>query len=97
MSQAEGHLKAGDYGAAMRAVDAGMRLDAGNRDLQAVLDRAKPKFEALERSRRSGLSSTELLKEKGDDFYKKAAFEVGCSRGSPLVCVSLLVLWGSLC
>ncbi|CAM9249145.1 unnamed protein product [Scytosiphon promiscuus] len=75
VSQAEAYLKAGDYGAAMRAADSGMRMDAGNRDLQAVLDRAKPKFEALERSRRSGLSSTELLKEKGDDFYKKAAFE----------------------
>lgn len=77
VSQAEAYLKAGDYGAAMRAADAGMRIDAGNSDLQAVLDRAKPKFEASERSRRSGLSSTELLKEKGDDFYKKAAFEVG--------------------
>lgn len=76
ISQAEAQLKAGDYGAAMRAVDAGMRLDAGNSDLKAVLDRAKPKFEAAERSRRSGLSSTELLKEKGDDFYKKASFEV---------------------
>ncbi|CAM9572052.1 unnamed protein product [Sphacelaria rigidula] len=52
-----------------------MRLDAGNKDLQAVLDRAKPKFEAAERARRSGLSSTELLKEKGDDAYKRAAFE----------------------
>lgn len=76
VSQAEAQLKAGDYGAAMRAVDAGMRLDAGNSDLKAVMDRAKPKFEAAERSRRSGLSSTELLKEKGDDFYKKASFEV---------------------
>lgn len=60
----------------MRAVEAGMRLDAGNSDLQAIMDRAKPKFEAAERSRKSGLSSTELLKEKGDDFYRKAAFEV---------------------
>eukprot|EP00903_Cladosiphon_okamuranus_P005515 g5494.t2 len=75
ISQAEAQLKAGDYGAAMRAVDAGMRLDAGNSDLKAVMDRAKPKFEAAERSRKSGLSSTELLKEKGDDFYKKASFE----------------------
>lgn len=76
ISQAEAQLKAGDYGAAMRATDAGMRLDAGNSDLKAVLDRAKPKFDEAERSRRSGLSSTELLKEKGDDFYKKASFEV---------------------
>lgn len=76
VSQAESQLKAGDYAAAVKTVDAGMRMDAGNADLQAVLDRAKPKFEAAERSRRSGLSGTELLKEKGDDFYKKASFEV---------------------
>lgn len=76
MASAESQLKAGDYGAAVRTADAGMRLDAGNKDLQAVLDRAKPKFEAAERARRSGLSSTELLKEKGDDAYKRAAFEV---------------------
>lgn len=75
VASAENQLKAGDYAAAVRTADAGMRLDAGNNNLQAVLDRAKPKFEASERARRSGLSSTELLKEKGDDFYKKAAFE----------------------
>ncbi|CAN0137184.1 unnamed protein product [Ectocarpus fasciculatus] len=75
VAQAEAQLKAGDYGAAMKAVEAGMRLDAGNKDLQAVQDRAKPKFEAAERSRKSGLSSTALLKEKGDDFYRKASFE----------------------
>lgn len=75
VSQAESQLKAADYAAAVKTVEAGMRVDAGNRDLQAVLDRAKPKFEAAERSRRSGLSKTELLKEKGDDFYKQASFE----------------------
>ena len=73
----------------MRAVEAGMRLDAGNSDLQAVLDRAKPKFEAAERSRKSGLSSTALLKEKGDDFYRKASFEVG---GSVVACAWTLKL-----
>lgn len=76
VSSAQSQLKSGDYAGAVKTVDTGMRLDAGNKDLQAVLDRAKPKFEAAERSRRSGLSSTELLKEKGDDFYRKASFEV---------------------
>lgn len=86
ISQAESQLRAGDYGAAVKTCDAGMRLDAGNSDLQAVLDRAKPKFEAAERARRSGLSRTELLKEKGDDFYKQASFEVG--RGLGVLCAS---------
>ncbi|CAM9723068.1 unnamed protein product [Ascophyllum nodosum] len=75
ISQAENQLKSGDYGAAVKTCDMGMRLDAGNPDLQAVLNRAKPRFEAAERARRSGLSRTELLKEKGDDFYKNASFE----------------------
>lgn len=83
VASAEAQLKAGDYAAAVRTVDAGMRLDAGNRDLQAVLDRAKPKFDAAERSRRSRLTTTELLKEKGDDFYKKASFEVSQSAPHP--------------
>lgn len=83
VASAEAQLKSGDYAAAVRTVDAGMRLDAGNRDLQAVLDRAKPRHEASERSRRSGLSTTELLKEKGDDFYKKASFEVSSDHPLP--------------
>lgn len=53
-----------------------MRLDAGNSDLKAILDQAQPAFDKAERSRKSGLSSTALLKEKGDDFYRKASFEV---------------------
>lgn len=77
IAAAENQLKAGDYGAACKTAEQGMRMDAGNPDLKAVLDRAKPKWEAQERARRSGLSTTELLKEKGDDFYKKASFEVG--------------------
>ena len=81
ISQAENQLKSGDYGAAVKTCDMGMRLDAGNPDLQAVLNRAKPRFEAAERARRSGLSRTELLKEKGDDFYKNASFEVRVRRG----------------
>lgn len=60
----------------MKTVDAGMRLDAGNTDLKAILDQAQPAFDKAERSRKSGLSSTALLKEKGDDFYRKASFEV---------------------
>lgn len=92
VASAENQLKAGDYAAAVRTADAGMRLDAGNKDLQAVMDRAKPKFEASERTRRLGLSSTELLKEKGDDFYKKAAFEVCmCCVCLSAVCNDVLV------
>lgn len=76
VNSAQNQLKAGDFAAAVKTADAGMRLDAGNLDLQAVLDKAKPKFEAAERARRSGLSRVELLKEEGDDFYRKASFEV---------------------
>ncbi|CAM9527975.1 unnamed protein product, partial [Phaeothamnion confervicola] len=75
IQQGQQLLAAQDYAGAMRAAEAGLRLDAGNRGLTGIIDRAKPKFEAEERSRRAGLGRTELLKEAGDDLYKQAQFE----------------------
>jgi stress-induced-phosphoprotein 1 len=75
ISQAESALKSGDYGSAVRICDSALRLDAGNTDVQRILKLAQPKFDAQERSRRSGLNKTELLKEEGDEHYKKAQFE----------------------
>ncbi|CAM9895417.1 unnamed protein product, partial [Chrysoparadoxa australica] len=75
ISQAEAQMKASDFGAALRSIDSGLRMDAGNSDLVRLREKAQPMWEKLEKSRKSGLSSTEMLKEKGDDAYKKAQFE----------------------
>lgn len=75
ISQAESALKAQDYSGAIKACDSALRLDAGNPDAQRILKVAQPRFDAAEKSRKSGLSRTEMLKEAGDDHYKKAQFE----------------------
>ena len=51
------------------------RLDAGNPDIDSMMSKVRPKYEAQEKARKSGLGANELLKEKGDDEYKKANFE----------------------
>lgn len=75
LQQAQAHNKAGDYGAAVRSLENGLRLDAGNSQLTSLMDRVRPLWEAEEKSRRAGLSRTEQLKEQGDDCYKAANFE----------------------
>mmetsp|Transcript_7710 Transcript_7710/g.11608 ORF Transcript_7710/g.11608 Transcript_7710/m.11608 type:complete len:321 (+) Transcript_7710:101-1063(+) len=73
--QAQNALDTQDYSNCIKICDSILRLDAGNSKAQKMLQIANPKFEALERKRKSGLSKTEMLKEAGDDHYKKAQFE----------------------
>lgn len=75
ISQAETALKSGDYGSCVRLCDQALRLDAGNPDVRKLLSVAQPKFEMQEKSRKSGLTKTELVKEAGDECYKNAQFE----------------------
>jgi stress-induced-phosphoprotein 1 len=75
ISQAQAAMKSGDYGGAIKLCDSALRLDAGNSDVQRILQQAQPRFEAAEKSRKAGLGRTEMLKEAGDDHYKKAQFE----------------------
>jgi len=75
ISLAQEQNKSGDYGAAFKTIDAGLRIDAGNQELNALMNRVRPRWEAQEKSRRAGLSRTELLKEEGDELYKNASFE----------------------
>jgi len=65
----------GEIHAAMKTLDLASRLDAGNSDIKSLMSKVKPKFEQLEKRRKSGLSSTERYKENGDVMYKDAKFE----------------------
>ncbi|CAB9525824.1 Sperm-associated antigen 1 [Seminavis robusta] len=65
----------GDVGAAMKTLELASRLDAGNKDIDALMSKIKPKWEAQEKKRKAGLSATEKHKEKGDELYKDAKFE----------------------
>jgi len=65
----------GDIAGAMKALELARRLDAGNPDVESLLKKVQPKWDAIENKRKSGLSSVEKLKEKGDELYKDAKFE----------------------
>merc|ERR1712048_388083 len=61
---------------AYKTLELASRLDAGNPDIQRMISRVKPKYERMEARRKAGLSTTESYKEKGDEAYKAANFEV---------------------
>jgi len=74
-SKAEEQMQSGDIPGAYKTLELASRIDAGNADIVRMMSRVKPKYEALERTRKAGLSQTELFKEKGDESYKAANFE----------------------
>mmetsp|Transcript_702 Transcript_702/g.886 ORF Transcript_702/g.886 Transcript_702/m.886 type:complete len:324 (-) Transcript_702:126-1097(-) len=73
--KAEEQMMGGDISGAYKTLELASRLDAGNAQIVRMMSKVKPKFEAMEARRKSGLSSTELFKEKGDEAYKAANFE----------------------
>lgn len=75
IAQAESQLKNQDYASAVKTADSALRMDAGNADANRIISVARPRFEAEEKVRKSGLSKVELLKEEGDASYKEAQFE----------------------
>jgi len=74
--RAEEQMQSNDISGAYKTLELASRLDAGNPDIQRMISRVKPKFEKMEARRKAGLSVTESHKEKGDDAYKAANFEV---------------------
>jgi len=74
--RAEEKMQSNDISGAYKTLELASRLDAGNPDIQRMMSRVKPKFERMEARRKAGLSITESHKEKGDDAYKSAKFEV---------------------
>lgn len=74
-SQANEQAQNGDLGGAMKTLELASRLDAGNSEIEALMKKIKPKWEAQEKKRKASLSATEKYKEKGDEMYKAARFE----------------------
>lgn len=74
-SQAKEQAQNGDVGGAFKTLELASRLDAGNSEIESLMSKIRPKWEAQEKKRKSGLSSTEKYKEKGDEMYKSAQFE----------------------
>merc|ERR1711981_1283081 len=69
-------MQSSDIAGAYKTLQLASRLDAGNPNIQRMMLRVKPRFERMEAKRKAGLSITESHKEKGDDEYKAANFEV---------------------
>jgi len=65
----------GDIAGAFKALESARAVDSGNTSLQAKYTQVKARYEAAEKSRRSGLSTFEKKKEAGDDKYKAGMFE----------------------
>uniref|UniRef100_K3X3Q4 Hsp70-Hsp90 organising protein n=1 Tax=Globisporangium ultimum (strain ATCC 200006 / CBS 805.95 / DAOM BR144) TaxID=431595 RepID=K3X3Q4_GLOUD len=63
------------YEEALATLRLGQRKDFNNRDLNKLITEIEPLQERQEQIRRSGLNPAELLKEKGNDAFKTAAFE----------------------
>lgn len=74
-SKAEEMMQNGDVAGAMKQLDLASRLDAGNSDIERMMSKVKPKFDAMEKKRKAGLSTVERYKEHGDASYKNANFE----------------------
>lgn len=74
--QADEQAQNGDLGGAMKTLELASRLDAGNADIESLMNKIKPKWEKQENKRKAGLSTTEKHKEKGDELYKDAKFEL---------------------
>jgi len=67
--------QSGDIPGAMKTLELASRLDAGNSEIERLLRKVKPQYEAIEKKRKAGLSSVERHKEQGDEAYKNANFE----------------------
>jgi len=76
ISKCEEQMSNGDIAGAYKTLELASRLDAGNPDIERMMGKVKPKYERMEAQRRSNLSPDEVCKERGDDAFKNAQFEV---------------------
>ncbi|GLD95602.1 hypothetical protein PINS_up004279 [Pythium insidiosum] len=63
------------YEEALATLRAGQRVDFDNKDLNKLIQEIEPLQKKVEMARRSGMNRAELLKEEGNDAFKKAHFE----------------------
>ena len=73
--KAQEMLQNGDIAGAYKQLELASRLDAGNPLIDNLMKKVKPKYDQMEARRKASLSSDELYKERGDEYYKDAKFE----------------------
>lgn len=74
--QSKTQMEDRDYAAAVKTLDAALRLDPSNATLNRLMEEARPKFERTEKTRLAGLDPKEKIKEEGDKHFKAANFEL---------------------
>jgi stress-induced-phosphoprotein 1 len=74
-NKADEMMQNGDIAGAMKQLDLASRMDAGNADIERMMAKVKPKFDAMEKKRKANLTPVARFKEKGDTSYKNANFE----------------------
>jgi len=75
ITQAQVQMKEDDVNGAYKSIEAGLRLDPNNSDLNRLMDRARPLYERAEKARLANLDPKERMKEEGDTLFKAAKFE----------------------
>ncbi len=80
ISTAEEQMQDGDIAGAYKTIDSALRLDPSNSKLNAMMDRVRPKWEASEKARVSGLDPVERVKEAGDTCFKSSQFETAIEK-----------------
>jgi stress-induced-phosphoprotein 1 len=75
ISKGQEELSSNDIAAAYKTIDGALRLDPSNSQLKKLMDKIKPKYEKMEKDRKSALSGPERIKEQGDSLFKNANFE----------------------
>lgn len=75
ISQAQTQKADKDYAAAVKTIDAALRLDPKNPTLNSLMEQVRPLHERAEKQRLASLDPKEKLKEEGDNFFKAANFE----------------------
>lgn len=75
LKSADEAVRTNDTYGAYRTLEAALRLDPSNDQLNKMMANVKPAYERAEKSRISGLDPVEAIKEKGDNLYKASNFE----------------------
>lgn len=75
LKQAREFHSSGDVYGAYRTLEAALRLDPANSNINDLMKQVRPAYERAEKQRVSNLDPVEAIKEKGDTLYKASNFE----------------------
>jgi stress-induced-phosphoprotein 1 len=72
---ARSQMSSNDVYGAFRTLEAALRLDPNNDQLNKLMGQVRPAYDKAEKERVAGLDPVEKIKEEGDNHYKNSQFE----------------------